>query len=407
MTVDNKELGRRLKSAREAVRMTQEAVANHLKVSRPTVSQIEAGDRAVSSLDLDQFAYLYGRDIREFLSSEFEEKKDVLAALYRANPDMIENEEVLDNLRMCVAMAREQTHLEAMLEIDRSCPVAAYPVPMPTKKWEAIKQGERVADEERRRLGIEAAPIENLTEVLESEGVRTRLVDLAQDISGFTMNAPDLGPLIVVNRNHLLERARYSLAHEYAHVLMDRHTIGTVSRESERGDLIEVRANSFAANLLMPEKGVRLFLASLGKDKMTRTRAEIFDEGGTVAVELRGNASQKVKLYDVVQVAHHFGVSRMAALYRLFNLRIITEAELNDLKAQEKKDGFALTKFLRLHVQEHQKPQPDSNHRFIALALEAFSRDEISTGKFRELMVMATLSDDDIDELIKHVQVDS
>lgn len=407
MTVDNKELGRRLKSAREAVRMTQEAVANHLKVSRPTVSQIEAGDRAVSSLELDQLAYLYGRDIREFLSSEFEEKKDVLAALYRANPDMIEDEAVLDNLRMCVAMAREQTHLEAMLEIDRSCPVAAYPVPVPTKKWEAIKQGERVADEERRRLGIEAAPIENLTEVLESEGVRTRLADLAQDISGFTMSAPDLGPLIVVNRNHLLERARYSLAHEYAHVLMDRHTTGTVSRESERGDLIEVRANSFAANLLMPEKGVRLFLAGLGKDRMPRTRAEIFDEGGTVAVELRGNASQKVKLYDVVQVAHHFGVSRMAALYRLFNLRIITEAELNDLKTQEKKDGFALTKFLRLHVQEHQKPQPDSNHRFIALALEAFSRDEISTGKFRELMVMATLSDDDIDELIKHVQVDS
>ena len=407
MTVDNKELGRRLKSAREAVRMTQEAVAKHLKVSRPTVSQIEAGDRAVSSLELDQLAYLYGRDIREFLSSEFEEKKDILAALYRANQDMIENGEVLDNLRMCVAMAREQTHLEAMLEIDRSCPVAAYPVPAPTKKWEAIKQGERVADEERRRLGIESASIENLTEVLEGEGVRTRLANLAQDISGFTMNAPDLGPLIVVNRKHLLERARYSLAHEYAHVLMDRHEIGTVSRESERGDLIEVRANSFAANLLMPEKGVRVFLAGLGKDKLTRTRAEIFDEGGTVAVELRGNANQKVKLYDVVQLAHHFGVSRLAALYRLFNLRIITEPELTELKTQEKNDGAALTRFFRRDIQEEQKPQSDSNNRFIALALEAYSRDEISTGKFRELMVMAGLSDDNIDELIKHVQVDS
>ena len=407
MTVDNKELGRWLKSAREAVRMTQEAVAKHLKVSRPTVSQIEAGDRAVSSLELDQLAYLYGRDIREFLSSEFEEKKDILAALYRANQDMIENGEVLDNLRMCVAMAREQTHLEAMLEIDCSCPVAAYPVPAPTKKWEAIKQGERVADEERRRLGIESASIENLTEVLEGEGVRTRLANLAQDISGFTMNAPDSGPLIVVNRKHLLERARYSLAHEYAHVLMDRHEIGTVSRESERGDLIEVRANSFAANLLMPEKGVRVFLAGLGKDKLTRTRAEIFDEGGTVAVELRGNANQKVKLYDVVQLAHHFGVSRLAALYRLFNLRIITEPELTELKTQEKNDGAALTRFFRRDIQEEQKPQSDSNNRFIALALEAYSRDEISTGKFRELMVMAGLSDDNIDELIKHVQVDS
>ena len=37
------------------------------------------------------------------------------------------------------------------------------------------------------------------------------------------------------------------------------------SRESERSDLLEVRANVFAANFLMPEEGVRQFVGTLGK----------------------------------------------------------------------------------------------------------------------------------------------
>ena len=65
MAITQQELGTRIRAAREASRMTQDEVAKHLGVSRPTVVQIEAGNRSVSSLELDQLAYLCGRDIRE------------------------------------------------------------------------------------------------------------------------------------------------------------------------------------------------------------------------------------------------------------------------------------------------------------------------------------------------------
>lgn len=404
MAIDNKEIGRRLRLAREAVKMTQEAVATQLNISRPTVSQIESGDRAVSSLELDRLAYLFGRDIRDFLVDSFEERRDTLAALYRANPDMVEGD-VLDDLRMCLALARERYHLESLLEIDQRQPIAGYRISSPAKKWDAITQGKKVADDERHRLGIGAVPIDDLAEILEKEGVVCRLAGLQDDISGFTMNDPQIGPLIVINKTHAPERQRYSLAHEYAHVLMDRDAIGTVSRESERANLQEVRANAFAANLLMPEAGIQQFLSGIGKDKITRAHAEIFDEAGTVPVDIRAIPNQKITLYDVALLAHYFGVSRLAALYRLKNMKIITENEFSILKAQESREGTGFGNLVKMHGYPERKATVDSNARLITLCMEAYGRDEISTGKFKELLRLAGLSEDQIDQLKEFVRV--
>ncbi len=86
MPITQEELGSRIRGAREACRLTQGQVAESLGVSRPTVAQIEGGNRAVSSLELDQLAHFFGRDIREFVAESFDEA-DSLAALFRAQPD--------------------------------------------------------------------------------------------------------------------------------------------------------------------------------------------------------------------------------------------------------------------------------------------------------------------------------
>ena len=46
-------------------------------------------------------------------------------------------------------------------------------------------------------------------------------------------------------------------------MVADQERFGLISRVSERDDLIEVRANAFAASFLMPEDGVRQFCAGL------------------------------------------------------------------------------------------------------------------------------------------------
>ena len=127
MPVSQKELGQRLRAARDACRMTQEEVAHLLRVSCSTVTQMELGNRAITSLELERLAYLFGRDMREFFAEEFHEE-DALVALFRVHPDVAGQTDVVDTLRRCLALSREVTNLERLLGIDwdRGA-IASYP----------------------------------------------------------------------------------------------------------------------------------------------------------------------------------------------------------------------------------------------------------------------------------------
>src|SRR5688572_26991756 len=105
MPITQQELGKRIRAAREANRMTQEEVAERLGVSRSAVVQIEAGNRSVSSLELDHLAYLFGRDMRELVAETFEEE-DTLGALFRAQPDVAGQPALIEALRECMALGR-------------------------------------------------------------------------------------------------------------------------------------------------------------------------------------------------------------------------------------------------------------------------------------------------------------
>ncbi len=397
MSISQKELGRRLRAIREACQMTQEEVAHYLGLSRSSVAQMELGNRAITGLELERLAFLFGRDLREFFAEEFQEE-DALVALFRAHPDVAGQPAVVDTLRWCLALGREVTNLERLLRIDRDLgAIASYPLPMPRGKWEAVQQGERIAQAERHRLQLGLAPLANMTELLETQGVRTAQIDLPEDISGVTLIEPSVGLLVVANLRHHLLRRRFSFAHEYAHVLLDRERRGTISRVADRDSLSEVRANAFAANFLMPEEGVWQFITALGKGSPSRRHAEVFGD----SVEVMGNRgvvralsrteprSQDIQLYDVVHLAHHFGVSRLAALYRLHNLGFLTEAELERLKAQEEAGrGKEVATLLDLPEPDHEAARDEFRHRFLSLALEAFRQGAITRAKLQELAQM-------------------
>ena len=402
MPVSRQELARRLRVAREARGLTQEDVAEHLEVSRPTVAQMELGNRAVTSLELDRLARLYGRDLREFVMDDFQEH-DALAALFRADAGVAEQSHVVDALRNCAAIGREVTNLERLLGVDREGgAAAAYPVSAPRTRWQAVQQGERVAAEERQRLGLGSAPLGKLPELLESQNVRAAWIELPGDVSGLTMADREIGVFIVVNANHAGVRRRFSFAHEYAHALLDRERLGTVSRTTERDDLLEVRANAFAAGFLLPAEGVRQFMAQIGKGGPSRQRADVFDEGGIVEASTRAAPkSQDTQMYDVAELAGHFGVSRLAALYRLRNLRLVSDSEFEHLKQIEDSGyGKSVAKILQLPEIDDEEARDEYRHRFLSLALEAFRRDEISRSKLNELGNMIGLGEFEMAELL-------
>jgi Zn-dependent peptidase ImmA (M78 family)/transcriptional regulator with XRE-family HTH domain len=409
MPLTKEELGQRIRAAREACGLTQEQLGEPAGLSRLAIGQIESGTRTVSSIELDRIAYAVGRDIKSFFAETFEER-DALAALFRSDSALAEQTELLRALRDSLTVGREMTNLEHLLGIDRAqLLTAAYELPVPNSRWDAIQQGQKIATEERQRLGLGSSPVTELGELLETQGVRTAIVRLPDNISGLTLSDKTLGAFIVINAGHSELRRRFSLAHEYAHVLLDRDRSGAISRAENRADLFEVRANAFAAEFLMPMEGVAQFIQALGKGAASRAQIAVFDEAEAIQVEQRATpGSQEIQLYDVALLAHHFAASRISALYRLKNLRLIDEREFQSLKTKEDAGaGKAIADFLAAPERSREdSARDDFRRRFLGLALEAYRREEITRSKLSELAAMVGMRRDEVRAALTSANLD-
>src|SRR5260221_6612659 len=71
-TNDRAALAAKLKEAREYVGLSQEEVANILKIPRAAISLIEKGERKVDVLELKQLARIYQRNVEYFTGANTE-----------------------------------------------------------------------------------------------------------------------------------------------------------------------------------------------------------------------------------------------------------------------------------------------------------------------------------------------
>lgn len=69
-----KEMAKRIKQYREDLDMTQADLADKMGLERPTITQIESGNREITGLELAKFAKVFGVSVDDFLKEEKEEK---------------------------------------------------------------------------------------------------------------------------------------------------------------------------------------------------------------------------------------------------------------------------------------------------------------------------------------------
>lgn len=391
MTVTQAELGRRLREARRSWKLTQADAARALDLSRSAVSEMEAGRRGVSGQELYRLAHLYGRDTSDFLQEDFD-RRGAVAALFRRHPNVRFDACAMDSLRRCVALGREAANLERALgRSTGSTRIPDYSGAPPASRWAAVEEGSTVAAAERRRLGMESGPLPDMAGVLASQGVRTALASFPHEVSGVALMDRRSGFLVVANRSHAVLRRRFSFAHEYAHILFDRRSEGFVSHVGARDDLREVRANAFAAALLMPGAAVRSFVAGLSKGRPSRMQAVVYDGDDALAVAARPNRnSQRLQLHDIVLLAHYFVVSCPAILYRLQTLRVISESERAAMALQDARGlSRCLLQFLGLASPNEAAERNQFQARLVNLALEAYRREAITKRKLEEIVGLA------------------
>ena len=87
------EIGQRLRSSREYLGLSQEEAATYMGVSRPAISNIEAGKRKVSAEEMRRFARLYRRPYEYFLGESEEAADDAtVGALFRTTRELSEGD---------------------------------------------------------------------------------------------------------------------------------------------------------------------------------------------------------------------------------------------------------------------------------------------------------------------------
>ncbi len=402
MTLTHSDLAARIRQAREAAGFTQDDVARVLAISRPAVVMLEAGKRKVSSVELAALARMLGRSMHDFFEESFE--RDGVAFVWRALPEAREDPAAQEGMSRGIEVVNAILGLEGLLGLERLAPrLPQYNLPVPLTTWDAVVQGADLARQERERLRLGVDPVVDPGAVLEGEGVLVLSLALPQGVSGLTFQARR-AMVCVISSGDAPVRQRYSLAHEYCHALCDLSGApGIVSREGQRKDPREVRADAFAAAFLMPEEAVRGYLARLGKGHRSRVSAEtgaaMVREPETEYEARRPRKAREVDIWDVARLAQLFGVSRLAAIWRLANLHLVT-AKRRERLLEEESQGYARDLGALVGEDEAARPprprlQP-AEQRLVSLALEAVEAEEISRGKLVELLRLAGLDDDRI-----------
>lgn len=408
---DAAQIGLRLRNAREKLGLSQQAVADVLGLPRTAVTNIETGNRSLSTMELTRLADLYGRPVASFLEDAQATTDDASVILLRALQQASNEPGFREAIDQVLTLCREGAALRTLLDQPVEGRLPDYGARI-TSAGDAIRHGDFVAQEERRRLRLGDTPIGNIASLISEQGIWVAACKLPDDMSGLFTHDLRAGVAIIIHAEHKPVRRQFSYAHEYGHALFDRAESCRLTRHANAGEMVEKRANAFAASFLMPRGGIEDRLLQLNKGRPSRQEQIIYDVAGDVPsrVEIRPRAgSQTITWQDVRSIARHFGVSYESAVWRLRNLGHLGPAEANSLLTQKDRrlplEDILKTKF------GDAAPPPDNRDqelrgRVARLAIEAYRREEISQGRLRELAGKLGIRASDMIELANSTRAD-
>lgn len=331
-------LGSKLRIERENLGLTQEDLAKAVGLSSEFISLLELGKRKPSLESLKAITAFLKKDIAFFL----EERETAFDKLMRQKTL---SQKARRNLKKFKKYCDDYLGLEEIL----GRRLALAPVYSHT-------QPERLALEERRRLGLGDAPIRNIFLLAEFNGLRIfrQVFDPEDKISGiFIYFEVKEAAFAMVNSRQSLGSQVFTVAHEYYHFLRDRYVDPIIDNPDvfveDYVSLYHPRekfAQLFARRFLMPPSKVR---AVIEKD-------------------LRSN---KLNYEDVIYLKRYFGVNTLAMLQTLRDLDYLSYYQIKELQNLDH-SGYEKTLFGK-PVWEEQIPKGRTipSDRFKSLAVMA------------------------------------
>jgi len=185
------------------------------------------------------------------------------------------------------------------------------------------------------------------------------------NISGLCIKHPTAGKCILVNYSEDVYRQRFTAAHESAHAILDEDRDFIVSLSSNKQDLVEVRANTFASHYLMPPESLK-----------------------NIPEATQWDTDKAIKW------ANKLKVSTQALAYSLKNIDLIDESTMKLIKSirvpSEMKTDPELPKYLSSGSRNRRKQLLERGLSvfYVELCFEAYERGFVSAGRLAEMLLV-------------------
>lgn len=366
MSFDFKLLGRKIKEARESLLIETEEVAKYLRCSIEEYEKIENGES--SSIDGDiiiLISQVLEMDFRYFVSGDYVSAESQIKELFRQNGDITKNDRKA--IRKFIRLCEEKHNLEGLLSRQKPLPYdySGYGFRSNNHKYQGITAAYR----ERERLNIDDS-INDIYGLLRKQKIhifRRRLED--SNISGVYIKHPIAGHCVLINYSDDIYRQNFSMAHEYCHVLFDSGKEQSITYFNREMDYVEIRANNFASNFLLPDKGIE---------------------------SINTDTSYEELIKIILDICNHYNVSSKVVIYRLKEKRLISEKLVERLLRDErliisksdKIDPELAGASKNLHEKLKKIIESGISLEYIELVRNAYQQNEISYGKMLECLQM-------------------
>jgi Zn-dependent peptidase ImmA (M78 family)/DNA-binding XRE family transcriptional regulator len=359
-SLDYRELGTRLKQARQKKGMTQADAAAILDVARTTLTAIEQGSRRIQAGELIKLSRAYGQQVSDFVRAMPETIPFQVQFRGARFDDVKDSDQFQESIALFESYCQNYLALE---EITGGAQPFRYPQTYKIDGMQVDHIAEAIAIEERNRLGAGDGPIPQLREMLENDiGLRIFYLPLrpTDKISALYAYDSEIGGCIAVNVLHPEERRRWSLAHKYAHFLTEREKAEILPTGGHnRVSQSERFADAFARYFLMPTSGL-----------IKRARARLSEK-------------RQLTVADILILANYYAVSVEAMTHRLEELGLTRLGTW--LQIQERRIPIRQAQH-RLGLEPVTAHSDTFPKRYLVLAIDAYEQGIITEGQLARFL---------------------
>jgi Zn-dependent peptidase ImmA (M78 family)/DNA-binding XRE family transcriptional regulator len=253
MTFDLSLFSSKLKKYREQLKTSLDEVSEVTGISSQSLAALESAKRRPTGDEVLILADYYQCDYQFFISNEKLAPFEQTETLYRRHGDEFSKEDrwaIQEFLFLCEC----EEFLLSLIPIRDNKPFKFI-----KNGNYFIGHGEKAAARLRVHLGYSSIQVgSDIYDDFRRLGFHIFRRQLGNsNISGLYIKHPTAGKCILVNYSEDVYRQRFTAAHESAHAILDEEEDFIVSFAWDKKNLVEVRANTFASQYLMPPDFLR------------------------------------------------------------------------------------------------------------------------------------------------------